>query len=136
MRVWCDKWILKPTSYSIVTSEDACPNITLVCDLINRASMEWKAEWIRCCFLEKDVDAILNIPLSLHQPKDRMIWAETPSGKFTVKSAYRLAYEENRDGGTADCSKPSARRKYGRRYRERTCLKKSSILLRRLLGTF
>lgn len=73
--------------------------------------MEWKAEMIRSCFNEEDADSILSIPLSLHWPKDRMIWAETPSGKFTVKSAYRLAYKENRDGGAADCLDPSARKK-------------------------
>uniref|UniRef100_A0A7N2R1X8 Reverse transcriptase zinc-binding domain-containing protein n=1 Tax=Quercus lobata TaxID=97700 RepID=A0A7N2R1X8_QUELO len=73
--------------------------------------MEWKLELIRSCFNEEDADAILSIPLSLHRSKDRMIWAKTPCGKYTVKSAYRLAYEENRDGGKADCSNPSARKK-------------------------
>lgn len=111
VRVWCDKWVPKPTSYRIVTSEEACPNVALVYDLINRVSMEWKAKLIRSCFKEKDADAILSIPLSLHRSKGRMIWAETPSEKFTAKSAYRLAYEENRDGGKADCLNPSARKK-------------------------
>lgn len=66
VRAWCDKWIPKSTLYSVVTREDACPNVTLVCDLINRASMEWKAKWIQGCFTEEDADAILSIPLSLH----------------------------------------------------------------------
>ena len=35
---------------------------------------------------------------------------ETSSGKFTVKSAYRLAYEENRGGGKADYLNPSVRK--------------------------
>ena len=55
----------------------------------------------------EDTGAILSIPLSLHHSKDRMIWAETPSGKFTVKSAYK----ENRDGSKADYSNPSTRKK-------------------------
>ncbi|KAK7851238.1 putative ribonuclease h protein [Quercus suber] len=73
--------------------------------------MEWKTELIRSCFTVEDADAILSIPLSLHRPKDRRIWAETPNGKFSVKSAYRLAYEENRGGGKVGCSDPSARKK-------------------------
>ncbi|KAK7833475.1 hypothetical protein CFP56_025618 [Quercus suber] len=73
--------------------------------------MEWKAERVQGCFIEEDADAILSIPLSLHRPKDRLIWVESPSGKFMVKSAYRLAYEVNRGGGNADCSNPSARKK-------------------------
>ena len=50
VQVWCDKWIPKPSSYNVVTCEDACPNVALVCDLINKASIEWKAEQIRGCF--------------------------------------------------------------------------------------
>ncbi|KAK7860161.1 putative ribonuclease h protein [Quercus suber] len=73
--------------------------------------MEWKTELIRSCFTVEDADAILSIPLSLHRPKDRRVWAETPNGKFSVKSAYRLAYEENRGGGKVGCSDPSARKK-------------------------
>ena len=46
VRVWCDKWVPKPTTYKIVTSEDFYPNIALVFDLINRASMEWKSKLI------------------------------------------------------------------------------------------
>ena len=110
VRVWCDKWLPKPTSYSVVTHADACPNVSLVCDLINRASLEWKSELIRGCFTEEDADAILSIPLSFHRPKDKLIWAGSPSGNFTVKNAYRLAYEENRGGSNADCSNPSARK--------------------------
>ena len=110
VRVWCNKWLSKPSFYSVVTHVDACPNVALVCNLIYRASMEWNAELIWGCFTEEDADAILSIPLSLHQPKDRLIWAESPSGKFRVKSTYRLAYEENRGGGKADCSNPSTRK--------------------------
>ena len=46
VRVWCDKWVPKPTTYKIVTSKDFYPNIALVFDLINRASMEWKSKLI------------------------------------------------------------------------------------------
>ena len=73
VRVRCDQWLPKPSSYSVVTHVDACPNVALVCNLINRASMEWNAKLIRGCFTEEDADASLSIPLSLHQPKDRLI---------------------------------------------------------------
>ncbi|KAK7826989.1 hypothetical protein CFP56_031543 [Quercus suber] len=73
--------------------------------------MVWKIEQICSYFIEEDADAIQSIPLSLHRPKDRLIWMETPSGKFTVKSEYQLAFEENRGGGKVDCSNPSARKK-------------------------
>jgi len=44
--------------------------------------------------MAKDVESALSIALSLTLPEDRLIWALTSSGKFTVKSAYRLALDE------------------------------------------
>ena len=40
-----------------------------------------------------DVATILCIPLSYQLPCDRMVWAFTPKGNFTVRSAYRLALD-------------------------------------------
>ena len=40
----------------------------------------------------------MSIPLSSIATNDRLIWAETRSGKFTVKSAYALALEEQQWG--------------------------------------
>ncbi|KAK9998773.1 hypothetical protein SO802_018376 [Lithocarpus litseifolius] len=62
-----------------------------VCDLIDETRKEWKEDLIRQCFLPQDVEAILSIPLSAHGGRDRMIWAATKNGKFTVQSAYKLA---------------------------------------------
>ena len=45
-----------------------------------------------------------------HLKNDRLIWALTSSGKFTVKSAYRLALDE-RAGNDAEDSSNSTRMK-------------------------
>nr|POF06547.1 putative ribonuclease h protein [Quercus suber] len=44
--------------------------------------------------MPKDVKSALSIALSPTLPEDCLIWALTPSGKFTVKSAYRIALAE------------------------------------------
>ena len=42
-------------------------------------------------FLPHEAKAIKMIPLSVCSPPDKLVWAETTNGKFTVKSAYHLA---------------------------------------------
>ena len=42
-------------------------------------------------FLPHEADVIKGIPLNSHLPVDKLIWAETPNGKFSVRSAYGVA---------------------------------------------
>ena len=53
----------------------------------------------------------MSIPLSSIATNDRLIWAETRSCKFTVKSAYVLALEEQQCSALGDCSNGLVRRK-------------------------
>ena len=74
---------------------------TRVGELIDIDAMCWKS------FLPHEVEAIKSIPSSVHFLLDKLVWAETASGKFTVKSAYHLvvkiSFSENR-GSASDCS--------------------------------
>ncbi|XP_075654826.1 uncharacterized protein LOC142624996 [Castanea sativa] len=80
----------------------------LVCELINKGTREWNINNLNSWFLPEDREAILGIPLSSSNTPDRLVWAETRSGKFTVKSAYALALEEKVHNTRADCSDESA----------------------------
>ena len=51
-------------------------------------------ELVHRIFIPTDVHSILNIPLSSHLPHDRPVWAYTPKGQFTVRSAYKLVVIE------------------------------------------
>jgi len=67
--------------------------INWVRDLIEEDRMEWKADLILQNFMPQDADAILSIPLSANRAWDRLIWARTKNGKFSVRSAYKMAQE-------------------------------------------
>ena len=51
----------------------------------------WRADLVRELFLDFEAESILSIPLSTRMPRDKLVWAGTSNGQFTVKSAYWLA---------------------------------------------
>lgn len=83
---------------------------SVVSDLIDDESKEWKCDLVRQCFLPQDADTILSIPLSATGARDRVIWAENKNGRSTVKSAYKLAQEVQRDKQLAEGSDQSSRK--------------------------
>ena len=88
--------------------------VALLKDLINRDSFEWDVELVNQCFNAKDASAILGILLSLFGKCDRLIWVANKSGKFSVKSAYALAYKEKLEQKRGDCSNASLRKRVWR----------------------
>lgn len=94
INVWKDKWIPSPRTYKVVTPERPPSQIQWVCNLVDEDSKEWKGDLVKHCFLSQDTEAILSIPLSANGVGDRVIWAENKNGRFSVKSAYRLALED------------------------------------------
>ena len=59
--------------------------------LIDIHIREWRIELVRQFFHPANARSILVISLSNHLPPDRVVWAYTPEGKFTIRSAYKLA---------------------------------------------
>ena len=66
---------------------------------------------LNCWFHPDDREAIMSIPLSTNDTSDRLIWVENRSRKFTVKSAYALALEEQQHTAMGDCLNGLVRRK-------------------------
>ncbi|XP_075654883.1 uncharacterized protein LOC142625058 [Castanea sativa] len=73
---------------------------------------EWDLETIQSTFMPIDVDSILSIALSLTLPEDRLIWASTPTGKFTVKSAYRIAWQDRGDHAAEESSNATCMKEF------------------------
>ena len=115
IQVWKDKWLQQPSTYRVVTPASSSQQVERVCDLIDGDQKEWKEDLIRQCFLPQDVEAILSIPLNAHGARDRMIWAENKNGKFTVRSAYKLAQDIHSEGNTSESSDLAALKQMWRR---------------------
>ncbi|KAL0011877.1 hypothetical protein SO802_006985, partial [Lithocarpus litseifolius] len=81
---------------------------TKVNELINQVTRVWKKNIIDALFMPFEAELIKGIPISSRLPPDKLIWAETPNGKFNVRSAYdvamRLSKPEDK-GASSDNSK-------------------------------
>ena len=60
-------------------------------ELIDQENVRWKSNVLATLFLPYEVDIIQSIPLSSRLPEDKLVWAESPNGKFSVHSAYVVA---------------------------------------------
>ncbi|MBA0819778.1 hypothetical protein Gohar_021596 [Gossypium harknessii] len=61
-----------------------------VAELIDQSNRTWKKELIASTFSEDVVEKIICIPLAKEPHEDFRVWSAEPSGKFTVRSAYKL----------------------------------------------
>jgi hypothetical protein len=93
-RIWGDKWVLIPTTFSIHSFPRELNGDTKVAKLIDRDCQRWNKELIERLFLPEEVEAILKIPIGT-QRSDVVVWRDTPNGLFTVKSAYHGGYEKS-----------------------------------------
>ena len=78
-----------------------------VADLIDTGIARWKSEVIDNLFIPQQAELIKSIPLSATLPADKIVWAETTNGNFTVRSAYKLAaslFKSKTCGTTSDGS--------------------------------
>ena len=62
--------------------------------------------------MTKDVELVLSIALSPTLSEDCLIWALTSSGKFTVKSVYKLALDERASHGVEESSNSSCMKEF------------------------
>lgn len=107
IHIWQDKWIPSPTTFKVSFSVNLLPSDAEVNLLINPEKGECEAGLVQQIFLPNDAETILSIPLSNRLPPDKVIWAVNKNGRFSVRSAYRLAMEEvwkERNGDSSDCS--------------------------------
>uniref|UniRef100_A0A2N9IUU4 RNase H type-1 domain-containing protein n=1 Tax=Fagus sylvatica TaxID=28930 RepID=A0A2N9IUU4_FAGSY len=87
-----DRWVPDQTNGVIHYPLEGLPQEAMVADLIDPGRGVWKEEVVRRCFSPLDVASILQYPLLPSLPKDALIWWGTPSGNFSVKSAYHTAF--------------------------------------------
>ena len=102
--IWKDRWLPRPSTFRVLSPLAFLPDDTKVSSLIDSNNGEWNESLISQKFSPEDTACILGIPLSEHKPRDRIIWAYTPKGKFTVNSAYKVAISMTQGNSDAEAS--------------------------------
>ena len=94
VRIWGDKWLPKPSTFMVSSRRLFMPQDMKVGDLINKEEASWKVEAVDAFFLPHDAEVIKAIPISSNLPEDKLIWAWSNNGAFSVKNAYWVASQQ------------------------------------------
>lgn len=107
VNIWSDPWMPTRVTRKISTPRAGCI-LTRVAELMDPITGSWDHVLVRDNFWEQDAEEILRIPVN-PDLDDRPAWHFDKRGMFTVKSAYNVFCEEqkNRRGGRAEGSNPA-----------------------------
>ena len=91
VHIWKDRWIPSPESFKVTSPIGGYTGMEKVSTLLDTDRRSWDVAKVKTIFLPHEVEMVLSIPISGRLPKDSIIWAWTTNGRFTVKSAYKVA---------------------------------------------
>ena len=91
IRIWGDKWLPKPSTFMVSSPRLFMPHDMKVGELINKEEALWKADAIDALFALHEAEVIKAIPINSHLPEDKLIWAWSNNGVFSVNNAYWVA---------------------------------------------
>ena len=91
IKIWDDAWIPSTVTRRIFSPKPAMEFGESVANLIAHNKAEWNGDLVRSIFLPREGETILSILISSMNPTDSQVWAKTPNGIFSVKSAYKVA---------------------------------------------
>ena len=86
-----DKWLNQPSTFRLNSRPVAIPDDAKLSLFIVPYTAAWIRDMIQKFFAPQDIEAILSIPLNSRLPNDRLVWAYTPKGMFSIKGTYKLA---------------------------------------------
>jgi hypothetical protein len=89
-KIWGDRWVPGVTSCRISSDRHYFPENAKVANLIDPTLGTWKKAVIEHIFSPIEAQQILGLPLGSPASKDTLYWPFTPSGKFSVRSAYHM----------------------------------------------
>lgn len=98
IRIWQDRWLPTPSTYKVISPPSLLGAEARVSELIDHDTSSWNSELIRDVFLLHEAEVILGLVLSSHLPEDRLVWAPSSNGRFSVRSAYMVAMEMKEKG--------------------------------------
>ncbi|KAK9984155.1 hypothetical protein SO802_033680 [Lithocarpus litseifolius] len=91
VKIFIDKWL--PNDGILSSSSGELHPEATVSELINQTSGWWNVQLIDRCFHPPDAARIKALPLCLTPQSDVLIWPLEKSGKYLVKTGYRLLCE-------------------------------------------
>ena len=112
IQIWEDKWLPCLSTHKVVSPPTILSSNAMVDTLINAKDGTWNMVLLQQLFLPHEVDIILGIALSTNLPGDRLVWAPTENGLFTVKSTYKIAMEMQEGAALGTVSDDSNLRKF------------------------
>lgn len=88
IQFWNDKWVPEIPGGKLLAPPNTHCDTSTVSNFIDPTTKSWKTEKLQQCISEEQVQAICKIPISFSGSKDKLIWRDTSSGGYTVKSGY------------------------------------------------
>jgi hypothetical protein len=73
----------------------------------------WNEQLVHAMFLPHDAEEIMKIKVPMHDLEDTIAWHYEKNGKFTVRSAYRLASSINSEPPPSSSKAPSGTQDLG-----------------------
>ena len=115
IKVWEDNRVPSSSTHKIISPRDSFPLNSRVSYLIDAEQKCWNLNLLNRFFLPFEAEEIASIPLSIRLPDDKQVWAATPNGLFSVRSAYKLALELEKDEVAGSSSDGSHLRRFWKR---------------------
>ncbi|KAL3819736.1 hypothetical protein ACJIZ3_005641 [Penstemon smallii] len=97
VKIWDHKWVPRQRCVKVSSPPVTLPRDSKVTELIDWDLGTWKKDLIESEFWDEDAQGILSIPLGSSTNRDKLVWHYTTHGGFTVRSAYHLAMDSNRE---------------------------------------
>ncbi|XP_042980196.1 uncharacterized protein LOC122310366 [Carya illinoinensis] len=92
-KIWHHKWLPIPTSFKVQSPISCFDPEESISALIDHEAKTWKTNVIDQVFLQREAEIIRQIPISLCNSPDKVVWRCTSNGIFSVRSAYHLQLE-------------------------------------------
>jgi hypothetical protein len=90
IKIWEDKWIPSTFSHRIQDPVRVLNREAKVADIINLDTNGWNIPLIEHIFPSGTVEKICSLAISPRTQEDKLVWAGSKSGAFSVRSAYHL----------------------------------------------
>ncbi|KAF5475845.1 hypothetical protein F2P56_007609 [Juglans regia] len=95
IHIWQHKWLHTSHHNMVLSDVKVLDRRAKVADLIDSNSKSWKRDLVNQIFDGGEAEAIIRIPISSLNSKDKLIWKGTHKGCFSVRSAYHMMKERD-----------------------------------------